>query len=71
MRYFKAVLSSITLLTLSLVIPVFLQWYGQVTGVVEPVGFYFFSFLIGFISLVYCVLLWISAASDKDVKDFF
>jgi uncharacterized membrane protein len=70
MKYLRALLSTATTVILSLLVPVFSQWYEQTTGI-EPKGFEFLSFFLGAAGILLTAAFWISAITDKEIKNFF
>lgn len=70
-RYLLAILLTVLLFALAVFAPIFVQWYGQQTGIEFPFAIAFVSFIAGIGLLALCLFSWIAAIKDKDIKDIF
>lgn len=71
MRYFKAIISTILLVLIPMIMIPTLQWYKRefCEPKTELGGIYFLSVCISIGMFVLCIIRWIEAESNKDVKD--
>jgi len=72
MKYFKAILITLSLIAnVTHVPPIFMQWYMQQTGIkyMANIGIFLMCLIIAAGQFVLVVIFWISAITDKSVKE--